>query len=179
MTFKLEFWHTTNGTGNFPGPGDFLRIWVLVPQLNLFSPVAMVVSNPNSSAAVASVKEVVNGTAIAANVIAANSSQFRISNTTSTVIVANLTIPITITLGTPLPITGNLTIPPIAIEVRGFDTPFTETSQTALRSGYNITTTTTAMPAWVRLWIPSMLGPTYWMTEGTLAIQSIDTIEPP
>jgi len=179
MTFKFEFWHSSNGTGNFPGPADYLRVWLLVPQINSFNPVAMIVSSQNSSAATAFIRGVVNGTAIARNVIAANSSQFRISNTTSTVIVANLTTPVNIALGSPLPITGNLTIPPMAIEIRGLVGQFTDTMRTTLPSGYNLTSTTTAMPAWVRVWIPSMLGGTYWMTDGTLALQSVDTFVSP
>lgn len=178
MTFKFEFWHTTTGTGNFTGPGDFLRVWLFVPQLNLFSPVAMVVSNPNSSA-IANVRLMVNNTAIAPNVIPATPSQFLISNTTNNVILANLTIPLNIILGPPLPLTGNITIPPMAIELRGFDGTFTETSMTPLRSGYNITSTVTAMPAWARIWIPSMLGATAWMTEGSLAVQAVDIMMAP
>jgi len=180
-TLRIDFSYAYQGNGVFFGPGDIMRVWLWVPASNAFVPVAIIQNNPNASL-VTWLQGVLNGTLMAQNIITVNSSELQVNKVTDDVITANLTVPENITIGDPFAPTLkalNFTLPPIALEVRGFDGQFNDQVINALPSGWNVTTAITAEPAWVRVWIPQWLGPTYWMAEGTNNLQVVTTYTSP
>jgi len=172
---KIEFWHTYNGQGEFFGPGDVMRIWLWVPANNAFVAVALIQNNQNASLQPWFAK-LLNGTALGQNVVTVNPDQLMITKVERNVLRVNLTTAVNIAIGDPLPVALkalNFTLPPLVMEVRGFDSPFSDQAVTNLPSGYNVTATTINLPAWVRVWMPQWLGASWWTSDGVEMLRMV------
>jgi len=83
----------------------------------------------------------------------------------------------------PLKFLGDLSfdLPPIALEVRGFDSHYREDSEGTLPSGYASSAYYVRKPAWVRLWIQEWTpsGSDAFKFAGVLGVYSKVTVTPP
>jgi hypothetical protein len=178
---KIDFWHAYAGEGDFFGPGDVMRVWLWVPANNAFVGVALIQNNQNSSI-LPWLAKVLNGTALSQNVVIVNPSQMQMTKGDCGVLMINLTTPINVSVGDPLPAALkalNFTLPSLAITVRPNGNSFEDQAITNLPSGYNVTAATINVPAWVQVSIPQWLGATYWMTDGVSMPQMVVTYNAP
>ncbi len=156
---------------------DIMEISVWVPNSNMYLPVAIINDNTNQTV-VNWVKAVVNGTPVwnppvTQNVFVVSNTTLEISNVEDT-IVANLTMPINITL--PPAIGANFTLPPMTLMFHPIGTPFNaEKSVTVATTNWTISTNATVVPAWVQVNIPQWLGPFDYKNVGQINVKITST----
>lgn len=160
----------TSGEGEFFGPGDIMQVLLWVPQANSFVPVALVNNNPNPDLVSWMQSGPLNGTPIAQNILIVEPQELEIE-INGDVVMANLTASQNITLSGPM--SGlSFSLPPVTLEIHGLGGSFSSTTSSALPSGWNLTQTFDAQPAWVRVWIPQWLGSGYLAAPGTMVMNS-------
>jgi hypothetical protein len=157
--------------GDYPirGPHDVFAVYIWVPALNSFMPVAVFSDNPNP-AHHDLMKEIYIGTPFWIPGVMENyfvpAEDELVTRSRGDMFFVNLTVGAHVSLnftGSPNPqlsALGDLSfdLPPIAMEVRGFDTTYREDSKGALPSGYTSLAHYVRKPAWVRLWIRNWTG---------------------
>ncbi|MCW3999851.1 MAG: hypothetical protein NWE93_06400 [Candidatus Bathyarchaeota archaeon] len=169
---------------DYGGP-DVMEIYVWVPNMNSYVPVAILSTNTNASA-IDWIKQVVNGTPIwtpptMPNYFTPNASQLQVWMDDDGVLMVNLTTSVNVTL--PSALGGNFTIPPMTMMLRPIATGFAHNESLTLAkptySGWTINMTHTDVPAWVRVQIPMWLGTAPVETVGTIITDGTTTYTPP
>jgi hypothetical protein len=157
--------------GDYPirGPHDVFAVYIWVPALNSFLPVAVFSDNPDP-AHHDLMKEIYIGTPFWIPGVMENyfvpAEDELVTWSRGDMSFVNLTVGAHVSLnftGSPNPqmsALGDLSfdLPPIAMEIRGFDSTYREDSEGALPSGYTSSAHYLRKPAWVRLWIQNWTG---------------------
>jgi hypothetical protein len=171
------------------GSFDAVIVALWVPKLNGYVPVAVVSNSPNPEF-FNHAHTVLGGTPPwnpvkgFSNIIQVSDTELKI-NKHGDVLTAELTVPVEIALPfqnlPPFAFLGDLsfTLPPIKIEIRGFDSTFKDEAVSKTLSGYTITQNTINKPAWVRVWSAPWLGFAPQYTAGTLFMHVTRTYTPP
>lgn len=157
--------------GDYPirGPHDVFAVYIWVPALNSFLPAAVFSDHPNP-AHHDLMKAMYIGTPLWIPGLMENyfvpDDEELVTRKYGDNFFANLTVGVHVSLNftnSPNPqmtALGDLSfdLPPIALEIRGFDTPYREDSQMSLPSGYSSSASYVRKPAWVRVWIQNWTG---------------------
>jgi hypothetical protein len=172
------------------GSFDAMIVALWVPKLNGYVPVAVVSNSPNPEF-FNHAHTVLGGTppwnpaAEMRNIFEVSDTEFEVHKR-GDVLTAELTVPLDLALNFskvtgPLKFLGDLsfTLPPIKIEIRGFDSTFKDEAVSKTLSGYTITQNTINKPAWVRVWSAPWLGFAPQYTAGTLFVHVTRTYTPP
>jgi hypothetical protein len=165
------------------GAEDVMSVFIWVPTRNAYTRLAIITDNPLTAE---STKKMYAGMVTAQNIILVADNELEVWKK-GDVLTANLTKAIPIIIGDPAPQWAkdlNFTLPPIALEFRGFDQTFREEESGAFApsppySGWTFSTASVNKPAWVRVWIRPWLGTTVYTTVGTLNVQLTQTFTPP
>ena len=163
------------------GGSNVLELYIWVPTMNSFLPVAILSTTTNASA-IAWLKSVVNGTPIwtppaMPNYFTPTPSQLQVWRDGS-VIMANLTASFNVTL--PSTLGGNFTIPPMTLMFRPIASGFAHSETLVVpTTGWTITTKHTDLPAWVRFTCPKWVGLGQIETAGTIVKNDVTTYTPP
>jgi hypothetical protein len=177
------------------GSMDALIVALWVPALNGYASVAVVSNSPNPeffdhTYTVLGGTPVWNPAAGMFNIFDVSDTELEVHKR-GNVLTAELTVPLDLALDFskvtgPLKVLGDLsfTLPPIKIEIRGFDSIFRDEAVQKLvphppLSGYTITQNTINKPAWVRFWSTPWLGAAPQYTTGTLYVHVTRTYTPP
>jgi hypothetical protein len=176
------------------GSMDAMIVALWVPALNGYVPVAVVSDSPNPEF-FDHAHTVLGGTPLwnpakgFSNIMQVSEAELEVHKR-GNVLTAELTVPVEIALPfqnlPPFAFLGDLsfTLPPIKIEIRGFDSIFKDEAVQNLQpspplSGYTITQNTMNKPAWVRVWSTPWLGAAPQYTTGTLYVHVTRTYTPP
>jgi hypothetical protein len=157
------------------GAGDIMVVYLWVPALNMYLPVADIIDTSNPDL-IAWAKAIFAGLPIAQNIIPVADKELEVWKC-GDVLTANLTVPVTIKLPA-VPFGGDFTILPIAIEFRGFDETFRDKSTGVFPSGWKYSITRIERPAWVQVWTSWVSIGTY-RNVGTLYVHETATYTPP
>ena len=176
------------------GSIDAMIVALWVPALNGYASVAVVSDSPNPeffdhSYTVLGGTPVWNPAKGFSNIFSVSDTELEVHKR-GDVLTAELTVPVEIALPFQnLPafaFLGDLsfTLPPIKIEIRGFNSIFKDEAVQNLvphppLSGYTITQNTINKPAWVRFWSTSWLGAAPQYTTGSLYVHVTRTYTPP
>jgi hypothetical protein len=169
------------------GASDTLLVLLWIPATDQFVPVAQInsVSDPTLDT---HIQALWNGTPIwnpiMHNVIDVNG--FSVSREGS-LIIANLTVPVTITLpfnlmsGTPNAGWGNLTfvLPPLALTFHPIGSPVPLHEVVKLPSGFTLDINSLMNPAWVRADIPMWIKNSWIECSGHICTDLVQTVVPP
>jgi hypothetical protein len=184
------------GDAPLRGPADTFLVYLWIPTLNRFVPVAEISDNPDPAGHTL-IREVLLGTAVwrpglMENSFIAEDEDIEI-RMRGDVLLVNLTKGVHVSLPfqllpAPMNALGDLSfdLPPIALEFRGFDSTYKEESTQYLNpaqglSGWTIAGTSIYKPAWVRTWIQQWTEGTGdpFKFAGTIALHSTATYIPP
>jgi hypothetical protein len=179
VNLRIALSHIDNKS-NYGGP-DVMQISLWVPTMNTYVPVAILSTNTNTSA-ITWIKTVVNGTPVwtppaLQNYFAPTSSQLQVKINNSMVI-ANLTTSFNVTL--PDSFGGNFTVPAMTLMFVPIAAGFAHNETKIVpSSNWTINSMHTDVPAWVRVNIPTWLGPSPVETAGTIVLNETTTYIPP
>ena len=181
--------------GDYPmrGPHDVISVYLWIPQLNSFMPVIAISTNQNPEHQ-ALIKEIYSNTPLWNPALGFENCYWIDKDELYTtkrgdVFFVNLTVGFHVSLdftGSPLPpmqALGDLSfdLPPIAMEVRGIDSSYSEQSAVTLPSGWSTEGWYLRKPAWVRLWIQEWTMGTGdpFKFAGVLGVHGKQTLTPP
>ena len=174
------------------GPHDVIAVYIWIPQLNSFMPVIAISTNQNPEHQDL-IKEIYGGTPLWNPVLGMENCHWIDEEELYTkkrgdVFFVNLTVGFHISLNftkSPLPpmqALGDLSfdLPPIAMEIRGIDSSYSEHSAMSLPSGWSSESWYLRKPAWVRLWIQEWTGGSdAFKFAGVLGVHAKTTGTPP
>jgi hypothetical protein len=180
--------------GDYPmrGPHDLFAVFIWVPSMNSFMPAIAIGDNQNPEHQDL-IKEVYNGTPLwnpalgMENLVWVDKKEL-VTRKRGDVFLANLTVGMHVSLNftnSPLPpmqALGDLSfdLPPIALEVRGIDSPYSGDSVGTFPSGWSSSSSYVRKPAWVRLWIQEWTGGgSAFKFAGELGVHARTTLTPP
>lgn len=168
---------------DYGGP-DVLTLYIWVPSLNSYVPVAVLSTNTDPDA-ITWVKGVFNNTPIwtppmMMNYFTPTANQFKVYMDGDN-LWANSTASYNITL--PAQLGGNFTLPPMTLMFVPIGQGFPHQETTVLAkpqySGWTIQMSHTDVPAWVRVVIPAWVGATQVEVVGTMTLDGTTIYIPP
>lgn len=166
------------------GSPDVMTFAVWSQALNRYVPVAVLSTNTDP-AAIAWIQEVLNNTpvwtvGVMENYFVPTTDQFQVYRV-GDIVWVNSTASYTLTL--PAALGGNFTIPPMTMMFIPIGEAFEHEETTYLPpptySGWTIMSSGTDYPAWVRVEIPTWLGPYSIETVGTITLDVTQIYIPP
>jgi hypothetical protein len=174
------------------GGSDVIAVSIWVEKLNTFLPV-VAVGNDDNPDHHAFIKELYMGTPLWNPFIGFENlywvdEEDLVLQKSGDVVFANLSQGVSVSLNftkSPIPqlkALGDLSfdLPPIALEIRGIDSPFTGGGSNTMPSGWSIETSFIRKPAWVRLWIKEWTGGSAaFKFAGVLGVHVKQTLTPP
>jgi hypothetical protein len=167
-----------------PMGNSMMEIHLWDPNTNQYLPVAVLTTYKDNST-ISLIQSVLNNTLAwtpptMMNIINLTTNQLYVWMD-GPMLVANLTVPITITL--PPAWGGNIILPPMTLWfvpiAQGFTNSEMWTLPKPIFSGWTVNSTYTDTPAWVRVSIPTWLGPTPVETVGSMALNDTTNYIPP
>ena len=181
--------------GDYPmhGPHDVISVYIWIPQLNRFMPVIAISTNQNPEHQDL-IKEIYNNTPLWNPALGFENCYWIDKDELYTtkrgdVFFVNLTVGFHVALNftkspmPPMKALGDLSfeLPPIAMEVRGIDSPYSEESMATMPSGWSVEGSYLRKPAWVRLWIQEWTAGISdpFKFVGTLGVHGKQTLTPP
>jgi hypothetical protein len=161
---------------------DVMSVYLWVSNSNMYVPVAEITDNQNQTD-VEWIKSMVNGSPVwnppaAKNVFIVNNTTLEVTKVDD-MIVANLTMPVNITL--PAAFGNNFTLPPMTLYFHPIGASFNENKNFTIPfTNWTVTINAEVMPAWVQVHIPQWLGPTTsYKNVGEINVKTTVTYTPP
>jgi hypothetical protein len=181
--------------GDYPirGPHDVFACYFWIPELKVFFPAAVVSDNPNPDHR-ALIEEIYMGGPLWNPLVGFLNihwvdPEVLVTRKHGDVFFVNLTEGVHVSLNftaSPNPMAQPLgdrsfDLPPIAFEVRGIDSPYSEEEAQSNPSGWSSESRSLRKPAWVRLWIQEWTMGTGdpFKFAGVLGVQNKVTFTPP